>query len=150
MRQSFIPAALLAACCTLSPVTTAGETFDITRREVIDMPPLEGAALKGEMVDLLSAMRQVYALAGENRYLEAGDLAEKLVGQTAMDRHTDAFPPQMFMPTNMRVMAQALNRRGTDWAFALRTGDRSRADTAFGQLLATCSACHHNFQLRNR
>ncbi|HET6720141.1 MAG TPA: hypothetical protein VFH22_10870 [Rhodocyclaceae bacterium] len=114
----------------------------------IDMPPPAATALRGEMVDLLGALRQVFALSGAGKNSEAADLAEKLIGRSAMGSHGGSMPPGMFMPPEMRAMAQGLHQNGSDWAFALRTNDRQRADQAFAQVLGSCVGCHQSFQLR--
>ena len=140
----------LIAASALSFSAFAAEPFDISKRAMVDMPPQVGPVLRGEMVDLLGAARQVFALSADGKYIEAADLAEKLMGRSAMGQHAGNIRPGMFMPPEMRAMAQLMHQNSSDWAFALRTGDRQRADAAFAQVLGTCAGCHQSFQLRNR
>ena len=139
---------LLIGILSLSLPVFAAEPFDVRQRPAIDMPPPAGLVLRGEMVDLLGTMRQVFALTSEGKYNEAADLAERLMGRTAMGSHGGNFRPGMFMPPEMRALAQLLHQNASDWSLALRTGDRQRADTAFAQVLGTCAGCHQSFQLR--
>lgn len=143
LHQTF----LIAACCLAAPAPAA-EPFDVSQRPPIDMPPHAVTALRGEMVDLLGAMRQIFTLSGEGKNVAAADLAERLMGRTAMAQHGGKVRPGMFMPPQMRAMAQMLHQNASDWSFALRTGDRLRADAAFAQVLGSCAGCHQSFQLR--
>lgn len=148
MRKSLFRNSLLIALIGLSSSALMAEPFDVSKRSPIDMPPPVATALRGEMVDLLGAMRQVFALSGEGKNAEAADLAEKLLGRTAMGSHAGNVRPGMFMPPEMRAIAQMLHQNASDWSFALRIGDRQRADAAFAQVLGTCTGCHQSFQLR--
>jgi hypothetical protein len=148
MRQLNLRKSLLIAAVGLSAQVVVAEPFAILNRPVVDMPPNAATALRGEMVDLLGAMRQVFALSGQGKNIAAADLAERLIGRTAMAQHGGNVRPGMFMPPEMRAMAQMLHQNASDWSFALRTGDRQRADAAFAQVLGSCAGCHQSFQLR--
>lgn len=148
MRKFMLRNSLLIALIGLSSSALMAEPFDLSQRPPVDMPPNVATALRGEMVDLLVAMRQVFVLSGEGKNIEAADLAEKLLGRTAMAQHGGNVRPGMFMPPQMRALAQGLHQNASDWAFALRTGDRLRADAAFAQVLGSCAGCHQSFQLR--
>lgn len=148
MRQLMLRNSLLIALTALSSPALTAEPFDLGKRPQIDMPPAAATALRGEMVDLLVALREVFALSAAGKNIEAADLAERSIGRTAMGRHGGSMPPGMFMPPEMRTMAQGLHQNGSDWAFALRTNDRQRADQALAQVLGSCVGCHQSFQLR--
>lgn len=148
MRHLNLRQSLLIAALGLSAPLVAAEAVDAGKRPLIDMPPAAATALRGEMVDLLGALRQVFALSGEGKSNEAAGLAEKLIGRTAMGQHGGGLSPGMFMPPEMRTMMQGLHQNASDWAFALRTNDRQRADQAFAQVMGSCLGCHQSFQLR--
>ena len=124
-------------------------SFDIAPRKVIDMPPNVVVELRGEMVDLLDTLQRAQSLSGAGKYLEAADLVETTMGQQgAMRRHARGIVPAMFMPPEMRDLAQGMHRSASDWAVALRAGDRMRAESALGRVLGACSACHQGYQVR--
>lgn len=148
MKTVIRSAALLPFFCMLAYSVQAAELFDVSKRRTIDMPAPAVAALRGEMVSVVTGMQQVFVLSAEGKYAEAADLAENSIGQTAMTQHMATIRPGMFFSPEMRVIAQAMHQRGSDWSFALRTGDRKRADTAYAGLLGTCTACHQNFQAK--
>lgn len=148
MRKFMIRNSLLTALIGLSSPALLAQSSDLGKRPMIDMPPAAATVLRGEMVDLLVALRQVFTLSGAGKNSEAADLAERLIGRTAMGQHGGGIPPGMFMPPEMRAMAQGLHQNGSDWAFALRSNDRPRADLAFAQVLGSCVGCHQSFQLR--
>lgn len=135
------------ACGSLS----LAEGSRLEGRVTIDMPPPVVATLRGEMVDMLISLQRVMGLMAENRFMEAGDVAENHLGRTAMMQHQTrgAMMPGMFMPQDMRHHAGELHRLGSELALALRMGnDRRRMDVALAQLLSTCTACHQTFQIR--
>lgn len=150
MKHRFLAAALLAFSCKLSTPAIAVDVFDVGARQAVDLPPQVAPVLRGEMVGLLGALREVFVLSADGRHLEAGELAERRIGLSAMGQHAGNVRPGQFMPPAMRALAQGLHRSGSEWAVALRTGDRARADAAFAGLLGTCQACHQEFRLKER
>lgn len=128
----------------------AAEPIDTTQRKMVDMPPNVPPVLRGEMVGFLGTMRQAIALSSEGKYADASDLVEKEMGYSAMGRHAGGVRPGMFMPPEMHSMARFLHKASSEWATALRTGDRAKSDAAFAQVLGTCAGCHMSFQLRGR
>lgn len=123
--------------------------FDIAPRQVVDMPPNVVAELRGEMVDFLDALQRAQSLSGAGKYFEAADLVDSTMGRSAaMKRFARGIQPSMFMPPEMRDLAQGLDRSANEWSLALRGGDRARAEAALARVLGTCSSCHQSFQVR--
>lgn len=135
--------------CSLISVSHAAP-FDITPRQVVEMPPEAMVVLRGEMVDMLSNLQKVQALSADGKHHEAADLVDRTMGITAMGNHATGVRPGMFMPPAMRALAQGLHRSASDWAAALRTGDRRRTEDALATVLGTCTGCHTSFQLRRQ
>jgi len=135
--------------CSLIAGTLAAP-FDITPRQVVEMPAEVVVALRGEMVDLLTTLQRAQALSADGKHHEAADLVDRTMGIAAMGSHGAGVRPGAFMPPAMRSLAQGLHRSSSDWAAALRTGDRRRAEDALGTVLGTCTGCHTSFQLRRQ
>ena len=132
----------------LSLSSSLAQPFDITPRQVVDMPANAATALRGEMVDMLGNLGKAQSLSAEGKYFEAAEHIEKTMGLSAMGNHGAGVRPGMFMPSGMRVMAQGLHKSASDWANAVRTLDRKQADAALTTVLGTCAVCHQSFQLR--
>lgn len=137
-----LPALLVAG------TAAAAEIFDIGKRQVVDMPPNVPPVLRGEMVTFLGVLRDVQALSAQGKLAEAGDLVERQMGRSSMGQHAGGVRPGMFMPPAMHTMARSLHAVSSEWADALKGGDRAKADAASAQVLGTCAGCHQLFQIR--
>ena len=129
-------------------LSCAAEPFDSSARQMVDMPPNAVQVLRGEMIDMLGNLQRAQALSAEGKFFDAADLVEKTMGQSAMGNHGAGIRPGMFMPPGMRALAQGMHRNASEWANALRTGDRRRAENALATLIGNCSGCHQSFQIR--
>jgi hypothetical protein len=126
----------------------AAEIFDIGKRQVVDMPPNVPPVLRGEMVTFLGVLRDVQSLSAQGKFAEAGDLVERQMGRSAMGQHAGGVRPGMFMPPAMHAIARSLHQLSSDWAVALKSGDRAKSDAAMAQVFGACAGCHQAFQIK--
>ena len=139
---------VLTTLLVSTALNCAAAPFDSSARQVVDMPLSAVQVLRGEMIDMLGNLQRAQALSAEGKFLDAADLVEKTMGQSAMGNHGAGIRPGMFMPPGMRALAQGLHRNASEWANALRTSDRRRAENALATVIGNCSGCHQSFQVR--
>ena len=65
-------------------------------RELVTMPALPQAVMRQDMLEHLSAVHEILGLMAEGKLPEAGDLAERSLGFSAVGRHRQHF--QALMP----------------------------------------------------
>lgn len=140
MKKLLLLAALLA-----TPVL-AEDT-----RLLAPLPPPAQETLRQEMLDNLMALNEILALMAENKVIEAGEVAETRLGQSAMGKNArlpyEARPgPQM--PQTMHRLGMEGHRTASEFARAAATGDRDQAMAMLPGLTGTCVACHAAYRVR--
>jgi cytochrome c556 len=120
-------------------------------RQIATLKPPAQEALRKEMIDNLIALNTVITLLAANQVKEAGEVAEKELGRSAMGKHAgqpfDARPgPQM--PREMHQLGISGHIAATDFARAAASGDRDKALAELPALVGTCVACHASYRIR--
>jgi len=120
-------------------------------RQLAKLTPQARETLRQEMLDNLMALNEVLALLAANKVKEAGDVAEKRLGVSAMGKNAnlplDARPgPQM--PEAMNNLGRSGHFAASEFAKAAASGDRGRALTELPKLTGTCVACHAAYRTR--
>ena len=120
-------------------------------RQFVQLPPAAQEALRQEMLDNLLAINEVLGLVGAGKYSEAGDVAEKKLGVSAMGKHrskpVDARPGP-HMPEAMHNIGIQGHMAASEFAVAARSGEYERAMTLLPKLTQSCVACHYSYRTR--
>lgn len=120
-------------------------------RQLAELKPAAQETLRKEMLDNLIALNSIVSLLAANQVKEAGEVAEKELGRSAMGKNAtlplDARPgPQM--PREMHQLAISGHIAATDFARVAASGDRDKALAELPTLLGTCVACHASYRIR--
>ena len=120
-------------------------------RQFAELKPAALETLREEMRDNLIALNTIITLLASNQVKEAGEIAEKELGRSAMGKNAmkpfDARPgPQM--PRPMHEIAINGHLAATDFARAAANGDRDKALAELPALMGTCVACHASYRTR--
>ena len=124
---------------------------DEEARLLARMPPLAEAALREEMRDNLLSLHEILTLLASGQVKEAGDLAEKKLGKSAMGKHRDQpfeARPGPHMPPAMHRLGMEGHQAASDFARIAATGEREKALAALPALSATCVSCHFSYRIR--
>lgn len=135
---------LMAACLSLPAL--AQDT-----RQLAELKPAAQETLRQEMVENLIALNTIIALLAANQVKEAGEVAEKELGRSAMGKHAakpfDARPGRQ-MPHEMHQLGIGGHIAATDFARAAASGNRDKALAELPALVGTCVACHAAYRIR--
>ena len=141
---------ILAGATALTAVAALPVRAEDTR-ELAPLKPEARETLRLEMFDNLLALQQIVTLLAANQVKEAGEVAEKELGRSAMGRNAskpfEARPgPQM--PRPMHDIGISGHLAATDFARAAASGDRDKALAALPAMVGTCVACHASYRTR--
>lgn len=129
----------------------AGQAFADDVRQLAPLPPAAQEALRQEMLDNLRALNEILTLMAAGKLKEAGEHAERTLGQSAMGKHRDKpfdARPGPHMPPAMHGIGIDGHRAASEFAKAAASGDRDRALTLLPGLTGACVACHHSYRTR--
>lgn len=134
------------ACVGLAAAATAQDT-----RQFVEMPAAARENLRQEMVGNLAALHEIVSLLGAGRVKQAGEVAEKRLGVSAMGKNRDLpleARPGAHMPPGMREMGTAGHKAASAFAAAAAGGDATKALAAMPDMLSSCAACHLTYRTR--
>lgn len=120
-------------------------------RTAVDMPALQRALIREEMLGQLVALNEILADLSSNQLNAAADIAEQRIGLSSMGKHaarTAGQGPGRFMPDAMRSIGIGMHQAASDFAKVARGGDRDAAYLALQPVVGACVACHSGFRLR--
>lgn len=120
-------------------------------RQLVELKPPARETLRQEMRDNLVALNTIITLLANNQVKEAGEVAEKELGRSAMGKNAskpfDARPgPQM--PREMHQLGISGHMVATDFAKAAASGDRDKAMAELPAIVGSCVACHASYRTR--
>ncbi|WP_291995292.1 cytochrome C [Candidatus Accumulibacter sp. ACC003] len=120
-------------------------------RQLVAMPAAAEAALRVEMRANLLAINEILGLVAAGKITEAGEVAEKELGHSAMGKHRsqpfDARPGP-HMPAAMHAIGMEGHQAASDFARVAASGDRDKTITALPSLTSGCVACHYAYRIR--
>ena len=120
-------------------------------RQLAPMPAAAEATVRAEMRANLLALNEILVLVAAGKVKEAGELAEKELGVSAMGRHrgqpVDARPGP-HMPPAMHATGIDGHRAASEFARIAATGDRDQTIAALPSLTSGCVACHYAYRIR--
>ncbi|MEY3953373.1 MAG: hypothetical protein RLZZ397_253 [Pseudomonadota bacterium] len=120
-------------------------------RQLVPLTPEAQATLKQEMIDNLVALHQIMALLGEKKYLEAGELAEMSMGESAMGKNADlpvVARPGPQMPKEMNAIGKDGHRAASEFAQACQSQDLNQIMPKLNLLTMNCMVCHASYRTR--
>ncbi|MCX7896936.1 MAG: cytochrome c [Rhodocyclaceae bacterium] len=120
-------------------------------RQFVRLTPQAQETLRQEMLDNLMALVEILSLIAEDKFREAGILAEERLGRGAMGKNArlpfDARPgPQM--PAEMHRIGIEGHFAASEFARAAIAGDKQGALAKLPAVLGQCVACHAAFRTR--
>ncbi|MBN8476800.1 hypothetical protein [Sulfuritalea sp.] len=132
-------------------VLLGGQVLAADNRQLAPLPPAAQEALREEMLGNLLAINEVLTLMAAGKLKEAGEVAEKSLGQSAMGKHRgkplDA-RPGAHMPQDMHQIGIDGHRAASEFARAAAGGDREQALALLPGLTGACVACHYSWRTR--
>lgn len=135
----------------LVAILIAGHALAEDMRPLAPLPPAAQEALREEMLGNLLAINEILTLMAAGKVKEAGELAEKTLGQSAMGKHRgkplDA-RPGAHMPPAMHGIGMEGHRAASEFAKAAASGDREKALAELPKLTGACVACHYSWRTR--
>ena len=139
--------AVLAAVLSI-PGFAAG----VDGRQLVEMPLEARATMRAEMLDNQLALHSIIGALAEYKFAEAGDIAEKELGISAMGNHRKLpqnARPGMFMPEAMHAIGRGSHAAASDFARLAKTAkhaDLPKLLTALQTVTAACVACHRSYR----
>ncbi len=120
-------------------------------RTAVDMPALQRALVRKEMLNNLIGLNEILADLSAGQLNAAADVAEQKLGLSSMGKHaarTAGQGPGRFMPDSMRSIGIGMHQAASEFAKVARSGNRDAAYQALQPVVGACVACHAGFRLR--
>jgi hypothetical protein len=124
---------------------------DEDARLLAKLPPPAEAVLREEMRDNLLSLNEILTLLMSGQVKEAGEVAEKKLGKSAMGKHRDKpfeARPGPHMPAAMHRLGMEGHKAASEFARIAASGDRDKALAALPALTASCVSCHFSYRIR--
>lgn len=142
---------MLKRCVVLMALLAGSAMAADDLRQLARMPPAAEANLREEMRANLLALNEIISLTVAGKVKEAGELAEKELGLTAMGKNR-ALPlearPGANMPPGMHMLGIDGHKTASAFAAIAATGDREKTLAALPTLSGSCVGCHYSYRIR--
>ncbi|WP_119354694.1 cytochrome c [Azohydromonas sediminis] len=138
---------IAALVCALAAAAAAAQDA----RQFVEMPAAARENLRREMVDNLAALQEIVSLMGAGRVKDAGEVAEKRLGLSAMGKNRDLpldARPGARMPPGTRDIGTNGHKAASAFAAAAAGGDATKALAAMSDMPSSCAACHLTYRTR--
>ena len=141
----------MVVATTLSPSSFATDTDE---RQFVKMPPEAIATLRAEMLKNQVALHLIIGALAENKFVEAGDIAEKEMGISTMGKHRKLegnARPGRFMPDEMHAIGRSSHVAASDFAKLAKSAgpdDLPKLLTSLQNVTRACIACHQSYRTR--
>jgi len=135
----------------LATIFLAGQALAEDNRQLATLPPAAQESLREEMLGNLLAINEILTLMAAGKVKEAGQLAEKALGQSAQGKHRDkpfGARPGPHMPPAMHSLGNDSHVAASEFAKAAASGDREKALALLPNLTGGCVACHYSWRTR--
>lgn len=130
----------------------AGKMQKADKRELVLYPRPVYEATLANMREHLRGIHNVQKLAGEGRFAEAADAAERGMGMGHNHGAEGNAAEHQFMPAGMMALGSAMHSSAADLATTLRdaevTDDLQAVFAALGKVTSNCVACHDAYRLQ--
>ncbi|MCB1903215.1 MAG: cytochrome c, partial [Gammaproteobacteria bacterium] len=144
------PTAVLVVIAAVFSVP--GFAADTDSRQFVEMPPEARATLRAEMLDNQLALHSIISALAALNFTEAGDIAEKQLGISAMGNNRKLpqnARPGMYMPEEMHAIGRGSHVAASDFAKlakAAKPADLPKLLTALQTMTGACIACHRSYR----
>jgi hypothetical protein len=118
-------------------------------RQLVQMRIEARVALRAEMLDFQTALHQIIDGLAAGKGADAADVAEKMIGVSAMGRHRTSPPnarPGMYMPDDMHAIASNMHVAASEFAKVARNGDTEKSLQALTVVTGACVGCHRTYR----
>lgn len=135
----------------IAAVLLSGQALAEDNRQLAPLPPAAQEALREEMRGNLLAINEVLTLMAAGKVKEAGEVAEKSLGRSAMGKHMDKpfdARPGPNMPREMHRIGMESHGEASEFAKVAASGDREKALALLPKLTSGCVACHYSWRTR--
>ena len=136
--------------CSLALLAGAAQAAEDTR-QLAAMPAAAAANLQVEMRASLLALNEIISRVVAGQLKEAGEVAEKELGLSAMGKHRsqpfDARPGP-HMPPAMHAIGIDGHKAASEFARIAASGDREKTIAALPSLTTACVGCHYAYRIR--
>lgn len=149
MKSTLLFAALLMGTSIAGVAAESGVPVD--PRQAVEMPPLQRALMREEMVHHLSSLNDMFGLLNAGKLKESAEVAERDLGFSSMGKHaarTQGMGPGRFMPDAMRAIGIGMHKSASEFAETARKGNREAAYKALEPVMGACVACHAGYRLK--
>ncbi len=146
-KAVFILLVILAPCA----VAQSQQAVPEDHRQLVTMPAPAQAAQRADMLDHLAALNEILGYAAEGKWADAGETAEKRMGESTMGKYRVALRgqgPGRFMPEAMRQLGWGMHGAATQFAKTAKEGDPAKSLAALQAVTQSCVACHMSFRTR--
>ena len=144
---------IIAVLLTIAAVSAyPGFATGTDSRQLVEMPPEARATLRDEMLDNQLALHSIIGALAELKFAEAGDIAEKELGISAMGKHRrlpQNARPGMFMPDEMHAVGRGSHAAASDFAKQAKSAkpaDLPKLLAALQAVTGACVACHLSYR----
>ena len=120
-------------------------------RQLAPLPEAAAATLRAEMRGNLRALNEIVELLAADKVKEAGAVAEKELGLSAMGRHRNLpmdARPGPHMPPAMHAIGIDGHKAASEFARIAASGDREKTIAALPSLTTACVGCHYAYRIR--
>ncbi|MCX7166455.1 MAG: cytochrome C [Rhodocyclales bacterium] len=141
----------MKAFLVLATLLLASQVLAEDNRQLAPLPPAAQEALREEMLGNLLAINEILTLMAAGKIKEAGQLAEKALGQSAQGKHRDKpfdARPGPHMPPAMHGIGNDGHVAASEFAKAAANGDREKALALLPKLTEGCVTCHYSWRTR--
>jgi hypothetical protein len=136
--------------CALAALAGTLQAAEDTR-QLAAMPAAAAANLQAEMRASLLALNEIISRVVAGQLKEAGEVAEKELGLSAMGKHRsqpfDARPGP-HMPPAMHAIGMDGHKAASEFARIAASGDREKTIAALPSLTSACVGCHYAYRIR--
>jgi hypothetical protein len=127
-----------------------GQTASVDNRTAVHFPPPLREHLLSNMRDHLEVIHQINTALADERFQEAGTLAEQRLGMSSLTLH-GAHESAKYMPQAMQEIGTTMHRSASQFAIVAQnaavSGDVKSPLRALTHITANCVACHTSFRL---
>jgi len=118
-------------------------------RTLVTMPDQARNLMRQDMLNNLSALNQIIAFLADNKFDEAAELSETILGRSAMGKYRGTgMGPGRFMTPEMRNIGWNMHEAASEFSIIAKQGDLKSAYSALPKITSTCVACHAKFRTR--
>lgn len=149
--MAWLSGAMSHRLLVLLSVVVASSSPAQDARTLAELPAPAVESLRQEMRENLIALNEIQLLVVAGKVKDAGEVAEKKLGQSAMGKHRDKpleARPGPHMPTAMHDLGRQGHKDASAFAAIAATGNQKKTLAALPTLNNACISCHSAYRVR--